>query len=48
MIKILVFGKTGQLSDAILKLLSQNPQYQIFCYSREDVDFNNVKKIKIR
>jgi len=40
--KILVFGKTGQLSDAILKLLSQNSQYKTFCYSREDVDFNNI------
>ena len=47
MIKILVFGKTGQLSDAILKLLSQNPRYQIFCYSREDVDFNNVIGLEI-
>ena len=47
MMKILVFGKTGQLSDAILKLLSQNPQYQIFCYSREDVDFNNVISLEM-
>ncbi len=42
MIKILVFGKTGQLSEILLKLLSQNSQYKTTCYCREDIDFNKI------
>ncbi len=46
MTKILVFGKTGQLAEALLKILSYNTQYQSTCYSRENVDFNNMVNLQ--
>jgi len=45
MTKILVFGETGQLSQALLKILKQDKQYQIISYSRADIDFNNIKNL---
>ena len=45
MTKILVFGETGQLSQALLKILKQDKQYQITSYSRADIDFNNIKNL---
>ena len=45
MTKILVFGETGQLSQALLKILKQDKQYQIISYSRTDIDFNNIKNL---
>jgi dTDP-4-dehydrorhamnose reductase len=45
MTKILVFGKTGQLSQAFLTTLLQETKFHTTSYSRVEVDFNNINNL---
>lgn len=45
-IKVVIFGKNGQLSSEFDKIISLDKQFEAKFYSSSDVDFSNLEKLK--